>query len=140
MYAGISDLIDGEISRRIGSTSRFGERLDPIADKVVVLAVIGTLLWEGSIQWWEMILVAMRDFVVLGIAAIVAWQHWTRPMETTPLIIGKIATGGQFAYVLTILLAPQLSTFVLIPTAFLSCSAAVAYTQDAIQQKNDLEE
>ncbi len=137
-YAGISDLIDGEISRRMGATTRFGQMLDPVADKVVVLAVAGTFLVEGTIEWWELLLVAMRDIVVGLMIIIVAFAKLKHPMETSPLVIGKVATGAQFAYLLTVLLIPQAYMFVFVIAATISCIAAVAYLQDAVIQIRNL--
>ncbi len=138
LFAGISDLVDGEISRRLGATTRFGQMLDPVADKAVVLAVAGTFLWEGSIEWWELLLVAMRDVVVTLITFVVPFLKLKHRMETSPLVIGKIATGGQFAYLLTVLLIPQAYTFVFVIAAAISCIAAIAYLQDTFVQVRNL--
>lgn len=138
LYAGISDLIDGEISRRLGATSRFGQQLDPIADKVVVLSVAGTFLWEGSIQWWELLLVAMRDVTVLAIILVVPLCNLKHALETSPLVIGKIATGGQFLFLITVLMIPQAYAFVFVVVAAISCLAAIAYLQDTVVQVRNL--
>lgn len=139
LYAGISDLVDGEISRRLGATSKFGKTLDPIADKAVVLSVAGTFLWEGSVDWWQLMLVASRDMIVLALTVIVAWQRLRQPIETSPLLIGKVATAGQFVYLWTVLLIPQAYTLVFIASASISCIAGAAYLQDTFAQVRNLQ-
>jgi phosphatidylglycerophosphate synthase len=138
IYAGISDLIDGEISRRVGGSSRFGKLLDPIADKTVVLAVAITLLFDGTITWWELLLVASRDLFVIAISIGVLFQDLKQPMETSPLMIGKVATAAQFTYLVTLFLIPEAHWFVFVIAAAISLLAGVAYLYDAITQVREL--
>jgi len=116
----------------------FGKILDPIAGKAVILAVAGAFLWVGSIEWWELLLVAMQDIVVVLICVVVAFRQWDRPFETSPLVIGKIATCGQLAYLLTVLLFPQAYTLVFAVAAALSIAAAVGYLYDSMVQVRNL--
>jgi phosphatidylglycerophosphate synthase len=65
--AGGSDLLDGFLARRIGS-SRFGPVIDPVADKLFMASAFGTVLFSGELAWWELLGVLARD-----IAATVAF-------------------------------------------------------------------
>lgn len=58
--AGATDLLDGFIARRIGS-SRFGPFIDPVADKLFMASAFGTLLVSGALAWWEILGVLARD-------------------------------------------------------------------------------
>ena len=138
IFAGVSDLIDGEIGRRTGGTSRFGKLLDPIADKTVILVVVTTLLLDGSIAWWELLLVASRDLCVIAISVGVLFQDLRQRMETSPLMIGKVATAAQFTYLATLFLIPEARWFVFIITAAISLLAGFAYLYDAIIQVKEL--
>ncbi len=138
VYAGVSDLIDGEISRRIGVSSKIGRLLDPIADKTVILAIAGTLLWDGDIMWWEVLLIASRDLFVVAISVAVLFVRLRQPMDTSPLVIGKVATAGQFTYFLTLFLLPQAHWFVFAIAAAISLAAGIAYLYDAITQVREL--
>lgn len=58
--AGASDLLDGFLARRIGS-SRFGPFIDPVADKLFMAVAFGTVLFSGQLAWWELLGVLARD-------------------------------------------------------------------------------
>ena len=45
-----TDFLDGFIARRQGSTSNFGKMLDPIADKLLVVGVLTSLMITGTIE------------------------------------------------------------------------------------------
>jgi CDP-diacylglycerol--glycerol-3-phosphate 3-phosphatidyltransferase len=55
-----SDGLDGYIARRQGTT-RSGAFLDPLADKAVVLGALVTLAVEGTLPWWPVILISVRE-------------------------------------------------------------------------------
>lgn len=134
VYAGASDAIDGEVGRRLGATSDFGKLVDPIADKVVVIMVAATLVWEGSIEWWQLLLVASRDLAVLVISFVSWGLGYRSNMLTSPLIIGKVATGVQFIYLFAAVVMPQYASLLLIPVAMIVGLAAAAYVYDAHDQ------
>ena len=138
LFAGVSDLVDGEIGRRVGGTTRFGKLLDPIADKTVILAVAITLLLDGTIVWWELLLIASRDLFVIAISIGVLFQNLKQPMETSPLLIGKLATAAQFIYLATLFLFPEARWFVFLIAAPISLLAGFAYLYDAINQVREL--
>lgn len=138
LFAGVSDLVDGEIGRRVGGTTRFGKLLDPIADKTVILAVAITLLLDGTIVWWELLLIASRDLFVIAISIGVLFQNLKQKMETSPLVIGKVATAAQFIYLATLFLFPGARWFVFLIAAPISLLAGFAYLYDAIIQIREL--
>ena len=53
--AAVTDLIDGWIARRYNQTSRFGEFLDPVADKLMVVIVLVMLVQAQSSLWEDVI-------------------------------------------------------------------------------------
>lgn len=59
--AAITDLLDGYVARRLGQTSKFGEFLDPVADKLMV-AVVLVLLVQGDPR----VVVALTAAVIIG--------------------------------------------------------------------------
>jgi cardiolipin synthase (CMP-forming) len=136
-FAGFSDLVDGEISRRFHSSSLFGKMLDPVADKTFVLAVIGTLLFEGELTWWQLALVGARDLVVLFILGWVLLGDWRRVGEMSPRVSGKVATAGQFAFLLGVLIARSVHPWLLAVASLLSAVAAVDYFAVFLQKRRD---
>lgn len=94
--AGISDGIDGFLARRYGLTSRLGAILDPLADKALMLAVLVSLTLAGLVPaWFPAVLVARDALIVVGAGLA---RLAGRPLETPPLLVGKLNTAGQIAF------------------------------------------
>ena len=102
IYCAFSDLVDGAISRALGATSLTGQVLDPIADKVCVAAVLLTAIYDGELRIWEFVFLAARDLAVAVIAVIAHVVKRTAWQEMPPRLLGKLATAGQFAFLLNI--------------------------------------
>ncbi len=62
-----TDWFDGRIARRRGRTSPLGSLLDPIADKILVLAVLIVLAGEDVIPGWMVAAIVAREFLVSGL-------------------------------------------------------------------------
>jgi CDP-diacylglycerol---glycerol-3-phosphate 3-phosphatidyltransferase len=62
-----TDWFDGRIARRRGRTSPLGSLLDPIADKILVLAVLIVLVGEGVFPGWMVAAIVAREFLVSGL-------------------------------------------------------------------------
>ncbi len=98
--AAASDGIDGWVARRFNQKSELGAFLDPIADKVLVLAAILVLTFfqwgpDGwRIPYWFAALVILRDCVILvGIRVI--WSS-NKKVEFRPHWSGKLCTLSLF--------------------------------------------
>ena len=66
IIASITDKLDGTIARKKNIVTTFGKFLDPIADKILVLAALIILVEYGKIPAWIPIIVLFREFVVSG--------------------------------------------------------------------------
>ena len=64
-----TDWFDGWLARRSGSSSAMGSLLDPVADKILVLAVLIVLLGEGVFAGWVVAAIVAREFLVSGLQA-----------------------------------------------------------------------
>jgi CDP-diacylglycerol---glycerol-3-phosphate 3-phosphatidyltransferase len=62
-----TDFFDGRIARRRGRTSPLGSLLDPIADKILVLAVLIVLIDRGVVPGWMVAGIVAREFLVSGL-------------------------------------------------------------------------
>jgi len=62
-----TDQIDGWLARRSGTSSALGKLLDPVADKVLVLAVLVMLVGEGVAPAWMVALIVVREILVSGL-------------------------------------------------------------------------
>lgn len=134
IFAAVSDLIDGTISRLLNATSKFGQMADPVADKACVLAVLFTALFEGVILWWEVLLVASRDIAVIAITTVVVVINHRKLQEMPPRISGKVATAGQFTFLLCAVIFGYKSVWLTDIAILLSLWAAIDYTAMAILQ------
>src|SRR5688500_648951 len=71
LVAALSDFADGWLARRRNDASPLGAIIDPAADRVFVLVVVGTLLAEGALTWTQTLVLMARDVVTtIGIVAV----------------------------------------------------------------------
>lgn len=83
--AGLSDVVDGAIARRLGSPTRLGGGLDPVVDGVFFGAVAIGLSLGGAYPWWLALVVVARYGLpaIVGAGLLLAGR---RPkLEHTPL-------------------------------------------------------
>ncbi len=59
--ASLSDMLDGYLARRFLLESEFGRLIDPITDKVMVLAGFTVLAWKEILPWWVVGVLALRE-------------------------------------------------------------------------------
>lgn len=62
-----TDQVDGWLARRRGMSSALGKLLDPVADKVLVLAALVMLVGEGVVPAWMVALIVVREILVSGL-------------------------------------------------------------------------
>lgn len=66
ILASLTDLLDGHIARSRNLITDFGKFMDPLADKVLVLAAMICFCATGTMPPWAVILVIFREFAVSG--------------------------------------------------------------------------
>ena len=62
-----TDQVDGWLGRRSGTSTALGKLLDPVADKVLVLAVLVMLVGEGVAPAWMVALIVVREILDSGL-------------------------------------------------------------------------
>jgi len=62
-----TDQLDGWLARRQGRSTALGTLLDPIADKILVLAALIVLIDEGVFRGWMVAAIVAREFLVTGL-------------------------------------------------------------------------
>ncbi|HEY4360796.1 MAG TPA: CDP-alcohol phosphatidyltransferase family protein [Bryobacteraceae bacterium] len=97
----ITDVADGYLARKLGASSRVGEVLDPIADKLLLGGSYLTLWWIGAIEGWLTAIVFGRDALIL-LAAGVAFLMSQKPRRFPPSVWGKLSTFCQISLVVGI--------------------------------------
>ena len=116
MFAGATDYFDGKIARRFNQTSRFGELLDPAADRLYILVILFSL-WDLELMPAIVpVLIIGRD-ALLAILLMVMRRRGFQPFTVTYL--GKAATFN-------LLYAFPLLLLTLIEVSWLSTIAFIA--------------
>ena len=72
--AAITDFLDGWLARRRGLESLLGKFLDPLADKLIVMATLVWLVEMGRIQAWVVVLLLARDISITALRSIAAGE------------------------------------------------------------------
>ncbi len=91
VVSGITDYLDGKIARATGTTTRLGAILDPVADRLYILAVVVGLGLRGIIPWWLAVILPMRDVLLFSLVPFLR----TRGFSALPVhFLGKAATAG----------------------------------------------
>lgn len=123
--AGFSDALDGYLAKRFGWQSWIGGMLDPIADKLLLMAAFVWLALAGELPEWLAVLVVGRDLVI--VAGAVAYHNLIGRFDAAPSRLSKLTTVAQIVFVLIELL--RLSHWINIPpplhTALIAIIAAL---------------
>jgi CDP-diacylglycerol---glycerol-3-phosphate 3-phosphatidyltransferase len=86
-----TDWLDGQLARRQGHASSVGTLLDPIADKILVLAALVMLIGQGVVPAWMVAAIVVREVLITGLrqAAI------ERGVVLAARELGKLKTWAQ---------------------------------------------
>lgn len=91
MFMGISDYLDGYLARRLNQASRLGEILDPVADRLYILAAVIGLGLREIVPLWFVLILPARDLFLWGLVPLLR----TRGYSALPVhFLGKAATAA----------------------------------------------
>jgi len=100
--AGATDALDGLLAKQCGWQSWLGGVLDPLADKLMLLACFLSLGLIGAHPMWLALLVIGRDVVIVAGAA--TYHFLIGQLNAQPTLLSKFTTVVQICYVLAQLL------------------------------------
>lgn len=108
IIAASTDSLDGYIARSRKMVSNLGKLLDPLADKLLVSAVLVSLVEMGKVDAWIVIIIISREFAVTGLRQIAAlqgtvvaadnWGKWKTGIQITA-IIALLVNNFPFAFI-----------------------------------------
>ena len=98
--AALTDVVDGWLARRMGVVSVLGKFLDPLADKLIVMASLIRMVPMGRIPGWAVILLLAREISVTGLRSVAASEGVVIAAGSE----GKTKTALQMAGVIALLL------------------------------------
>ena len=97
IIACLSDVADGYIARHCNQVSDFGKFVDPLADKMLVLAAMCFFVENGQMPGWCVAIVLFREFAVSGLRLIAVEQGrviaaaWSGKLKTGCTMVGLSA-------------------------------------------------
>ena len=118
---GISDGLDGFLARRYHWETELGVILDPMGDKLMMLAAYLLLGWHQQLPLWLVALVIGRDMMI--VTGTMLYRRIIGKAKLKPLFISKLNTVLQILLVLSIMLAQVVKIDALITETFIALVA-----------------
>ncbi|OLS02445.1 CDP-diacylglycerol--glycerol-3-phosphate 3-phosphatidyltransferase [Tissierella creatinophila] len=140
ILAGISDVLDGSIARKYNLITKLGIVLDPIADKMMIFAVLISYTIEKIIPSWILIAIGVKEIVMILGGGILYLYKGKQVVPSN--IYGKTATVSFYAATLSIVfkISTKLSEVLFIITVILNILAFINYLKIYISKRNNIEE
>ena len=94
IIASLTDFVDGYVARHYNQVSDFGKFLDPLADKLLVIAAMCIFCEWGKFPAWALIIVLTREFAVTGLRLVAVQKGnviaagWSGKVKTASTMVG----------------------------------------------------
>ena len=98
--AALTDGLDGYIARRRRDVTTFGKLMDPLADKVLIIAALVSLVSLGRLAAWVAMVIIARELAVTGLRTVAAEQG----VVIAASWLGKLKTALQVAAVFALII------------------------------------
>ena len=112
MIASVTDFVDGQVARRFNQVSDFGKFLDPLADKLLVIAAMTMFCQWGQISAWVLMVILTREFAVTGLRLVAVGK-------------GKVIAAGLSGKVKTVCTMVGLCFMMAFPHTLWLCNTAM---------------
>ncbi len=151
ILAAVTDYVDGYLARRLGAVSDLGKLLDPLADKILVMAALVMLVAQRSdvsadpwVPAWMVVLVLAREMWVTGIRGVAAARglilaagssgKWKSALQMVAIVL-LLLHDASFPFMGYRISCEFLGVNCLFVSLFLSYSAALDYTFLVLSQE-----
>ena len=97
IIASLTDYVDGHIARKYNQVSDFGKFLDPLADKLLVIAAMTMFCQWSMMPAWALMIVLTREFAVTGLRLVAVGKGkviaagWSGKVKTASTMVGLCA-------------------------------------------------
>ena len=121
VIACLTDFVDGYIARHYNQISNFGKFMDPLADKMLVLAAMCFFVENGQMPGWAVAIVLFHEFAVSGMRLLAVEQG----QVIAAAMSGKVKTFATMVCLIVMLLVyipvvNTVSTFIIVATTVYS--------------------
>ena len=106
--AALTDGLDGYIARRRDDVTTFGKLMDPLADKLLIVAALVSLVALDRLQAWIAMVIIARELAVTGLRAVAVEQG----VVISASWLGKVKTALQIAAVIALIAVDPATTAV----------------------------
>jgi CDP-diacylglycerol--glycerol-3-phosphate 3-phosphatidyltransferase len=124
--ASLTDWLDGYLARRRKQVTTLGQLMDPLADKLLIIAALVSLVQMGLAPAWMVAVILGREFAVTGLRSIA----YARGVTIAASPLGKFKMASQVVAILLLILgwerapvlvvAGQIALWVVLATAIVS--------------------
>ncbi|WP_195923997.1 CDP-diacylglycerol--glycerol-3-phosphate 3-phosphatidyltransferase [Paeniclostridium hominis] len=112
IIASVTDAMDGHIARKYNLITDFGKFMDPLADKLLVISALTTMIEFDLVAAWMVIIIVARELTVSILRAIAAADGKVIAASSG----GKLKTISQMIAIVVLLLAAQTGNIILLDT------------------------
>ena len=134
VVACLTDYVDGNLARKNNQVTNFGKFMDPVADKLLVMAALLLFVEDGTIAAWMVAIILGREFIVSALrmvaaseGLVIAANYWgkAKTMITMITLIFLLCPIGP------IMLGPvSLQTIMIWITVIITAVSGVTYITD----------
>ena len=94
VIACLTDYVDGKLARKNNQVTNFGKFMDPVADKLLVMAALLIFVEDGTIPAWAVAIILGREFIVSALRMVAASggkvlaAGWSGKIKTASTMVG----------------------------------------------------
>ncbi|NLJ85103.1 MAG: CDP-diacylglycerol--glycerol-3-phosphate 3-phosphatidyltransferase [Firmicutes bacterium] len=125
--AALTDSLDGYAARSRKEVTRFGQLVDPLADKLLVTAALFALVELGRVPSWIAVIIVGREFAVSGLRIMAAAEGTV--IAASP--IAKVKTALQMIAIVALILQWPFGTFLIWLATIVTVISGLDYFHNA---------
>ena len=156
--SGLTDVLDGYIARKYNFITNFGKLMDPLADKMTQVALLGTLAIQKIIPVWIIVVVIIKEFLMVSGASflygkeLVVSSKWYGKLTTVLFYVAIVCSlftqywNGTLINTYSLSSIPEFATYIyylaVVTTVFslvmyIKAFYMQGYLKNAMKQENN---